>query len=89
MPSPMSATQPYTSSTPIESRRERKLAAGETPTAEDRPWDAAVQRKYDGFIEAERGYVSEGRWEQFPQGSRLFVGTSDNAKREVCSQIHY
>ena len=41
---------------------------------EDRPWDAEVQRKYDHFIEEERKYVSEGRWEQFPQGSRLFVG---------------
>jgi len=71
---PTSATQPFAANTPIESRRERAIAAGQTPTAEDRPWDASVQRKYDGFIEAERGYVSEGRWEQFPQGSRLFVG---------------
>lgn len=72
---PLSA-QFSTSSTPIESRRETKLAAGEVPNAEDRPWDAQVQQKYDRFIEEERKYVSEGRWEQFPQGSRLFVGTS-------------
>lgn len=46
--------------------------AGRRP--EDRPWDAEVQRKYDRFLEEERRYVAEGRWEQFPQGSRLFVG---------------
>lgn len=61
--------------TPIESRRERKLAAGEVPAPEDRPWNADIQAKYDRFIETERHYVSEGRWEQFPFGSRLFVGT--------------
>lgn len=44
---------------------------------EDRPWDAGVQRKYDNFIEEERKYVSEGRWEQFPNGARLFVGKSN------------
>ena len=48
--------------------------AGRRP--EDRPWDAEVQRKYDRFLEEERRYVAEGRWEQFPQGSRLFVGKS-------------
>ncbi|KAK3117137.1 nuclear polyadenylated RNA-binding protein 3 [Teratosphaeriaceae sp. CCFEE 6253] len=72
---PPSTTYPVTGSTPIESRREHKLAAGEVPTAEDRPWDAETQAKYDNFIETERGFVSEGRWEQFPMGSRLFVGT--------------
>ena len=43
---------------------------------EDRSWDAEVQRKYDDFVEEEKRYVAEGRWEQFPQGSRLFVGAS-------------
>ncbi|KAK5734364.1 nuclear polyadenylated RNA-binding protein 3 [Elasticomyces elasticus] len=70
-----STTNSVASGTPIESRREYKLAAGEVPTAEDRPWDAETQAKYDHFIETERHYVSEGRWEQFPMGSRLFVGT--------------
>lgn len=65
---------PSNISTPIESRRERTLREGEQPRPEDRPWDAEVQEKYDRFIEEERRYVSEGKWEQFPQGSRLFVG---------------
>jgi nuclear polyadenylated RNA-binding protein 3 len=75
IPTPTSAKAHNSAdATPIESRRESKLNAGVTPTAEERPWDASIQAKYDRFIEAERGYVSEGRWEQFPQGSRLFVG---------------
>ena len=63
-------------STPVESRREWKAREGEQSRHEDRPWDAEVQRKYDRFIEEERTYVSEGRWEQFPNGARLFVGKS-------------
>lgn len=63
-----------TSSTPIESRREFKIAAGETPTMDDQPWTADIQRKYDHFMEEERRYVNEARWDQFPNGSRLFVG---------------
>ena len=80
-------SQSYSSSmtTPnTESRRENPIEHGRH---EDRPWDAEVQRKYDRFIEDERRYVSEGRWEQFPQGSRLFVGkssyTHDRSSREV------
>lgn len=63
-----------TSATPSDGRQDRQYREGEQPRPEDRPWDAEVQRKYDRFIEDERRYVSEGRWEQFPQGSRLFVG---------------
>ncbi|KAK5126237.1 hypothetical protein LTR85_010472 [Meristemomyces frigidus] len=82
---------PSMTNTPIESRRESKLAAGETPSADDRPWDASIQAKYDRFIEAERGYVSEGRWEQFPQGSRLFVGNLSSekvTKRDIFHVFH-
>jgi nuclear polyadenylated RNA-binding protein 3 len=50
------------------------VRSGEQRRPEDRQWDAEVQRKYDRFIEEERKYVSEGRWEQFPNGARLFVG---------------
>ncbi|TKA24232.1 hypothetical protein B0A50_05996 [Salinomyces thailandicus] len=79
------------SNTPIESRRESKLAAGEIPSPEDRPWNAEVQAKYDRFIESERAYVSEGRWEQFPSGSRLFVGNLSSekvTKRDIFHVFH-
>lgn len=70
------AQYPPQTEVPMDGQREM------TPrNPEDRPWDAEVQRKYDHFIEEERKYVSEGRWEQFPQGSRLFVGKYSAAAR--------
>jgi hypothetical protein len=60
--------------TPIESRREYKLAVGETLTVDDQPWTPDTQRKYDYFLDEERRYVNEAKWDQFPAGSRLFVG---------------
>lgn len=41
---------------------------------EDVPWGPEVQRKYDDFLHNERIYVTEGLWDRFPMGSRLFVG---------------
>lgn len=43
-------------------------------TDEDTPWSREVQRKYDQFLHEERVYVTEGLWDRFPIGSRLFVG---------------
>lgn len=87
----LSALQyPSAGNSQMESKRETKLREGEQVRHADRPWEAEVQRKYDHFIEEERKYVSEGRWEQFPQGSRLFVGKccpddgSQSAPQSVC-----
>lgn len=41
---------------------------------EDIRWGPDIQDKYDGFLNAERNYVTEGVWDRFPPGSRLFVG---------------
>lgn len=41
---------------------------------EDTPWGPEVQKKYDEFLHDERIYVTEGLWDRFPPGSRLFVG---------------
>jgi hypothetical protein len=38
------------------------------------PWGPEVQKKYDEFLQDERTYVTEGLWDRFPHGSRLFVG---------------
>ena len=38
------------------------------------PWGADVQKKYDKFLHDERIYVTEGLWDRFPHGSRLFIG---------------
>lgn len=56
--------------------RVNSVVPEESPLAgtEDRPWTADTQRKYDYFVNEERRYVNEARWDQFPSGSRLFVG---------------
>lgn len=41
---------------------------------DDAPWAPDVQKKYDAFLHDERIYVTEGLWDRFPVGSRLFVG---------------
>lgn len=33
-----------------------------------------IERQYEEFLHDEEIYVSEGTWDKFPQGSRLFVG---------------
>lgn len=38
------------------------------------PGRADAERSYDQFLQDEAIYVSEGTWDRFPQGSRLFVG---------------
>lgn len=43
---------------------------------DDSPWGPEVQKKYDEFLHDERIYVTEGLWDRFPMGSRLFVGSS-------------
>jgi hypothetical protein len=45
-----------------------------TRSDEDTPWGPEVQKKYDEFLRDERVYVTEGLWDRFPYGSRLFVG---------------
>lgn len=41
---------------------------------DEAPWAPEVQKKYDEFLQDERVYVTEGLWDRFPLGSRLFVG---------------
>ncbi|KAI9670188.1 MAG: hypothetical protein M1831_006400 [Alyxoria varia] len=47
---------------------------------EDIPWGSEVQKLYDEFLEAERKYVLEGKWDRFPLGSRLFIGNLPTEK---------
>ena len=46
----------------------------ETPDDEDQRWPPEVNRRYEEFLEQERRFVTEGQWDQFPMGSRLFIG---------------
>jgi hypothetical protein len=46
----------------------------ETPDDEDIRWPPEVNKRYEEFLDQERKYVTEGQWDQFPMGSRLFIG---------------
>jgi hypothetical protein len=56
-------------------RLDKLITRGGKPLSdEDQPWGPEVQKKYDEFLHDERMYVTEGLWDRFPVGSRLFVG---------------
>ncbi|KAL2854333.1 hypothetical protein BJY01DRAFT_231920 [Aspergillus pseudoustus] len=62
-----------------------------TRSDEDTPWGPDVQKKYDEFLRDERVYVTEGLWDRFPYGSRLFVGnlpTERVTKRDLFHIFH-
>ena len=59
--------------------RADKQSGRKPKSDEDTPWGPEVQRKYDEFLHDERIYVTEGLWDRFPYGSRLFVG------QHICS----
>jgi hypothetical protein len=43
-------------------------------TGDDGPFPPELERPYEEFLHDERINVSEGNWEKFPEGSRLFIG---------------
>ena len=55
-------------------------------------WSADVERIWQEFLQAEAIYVSDGTWDRFPQGSRLFVGnlfTEKTNKRDLFFVFHH
>lgn len=53
--------------------------------------DAEYQRMWDQFMADERQYMSEAKWDRFPEGSRIFIGnlSSDKvSKRDVFDIFH-
>jgi hypothetical protein len=62
------------SQTPKKSRTDKPAVRPGKGADDDSPWGPEVQKKYDEFLHDERIYVTEGLWDRFPMGSRLFVG---------------
>jgi len=52
------------------------------------PWGSEIQKKYDDFLRDERVYVTEGLWDRFPPGSRLFIGKSRSAYNHLTARKH-
>jgi nuclear polyadenylated RNA-binding protein 3 len=55
----------------------RSSERGDSVDDPDAPWGPATQKLYDDFLADERMYVTEGLWDRFPAGSRLFIGMPD------------
>lgn len=60
----------------VQGRNGERSAVSADEGEDDVPWDQEVARKYAEFLRDEAVYVTEGLWDRFPQGSRLFVGMS-------------
>ncbi|KAF1844068.1 uncharacterized protein K460DRAFT_289229 [Cucurbitaria berberidis CBS 394.84] len=71
---------------------QRQLAQrSETPDDEDIRWPPEINRKYEEFLDQERKFVTEGQWDQFPMGSRLFIGnlpTEKVTKRDIFHRFY-
>lgn len=63
-----------------------KLAVALEGEDDEVPWDAEAERKYAQFLREEAIYVSEGLWDRFPPGSRLFVGIGSIS---IMNIMHY
>ena len=67
-------SQESLSQTPKKGRIDKTAVRPGKAADDDSPWGPEVQKKYDEFLHDERIYVTEGLWDRFPIGSRLFVG---------------
>lgn len=73
-------------STPGYGQRQSVDHRSETPDDEDARWPPEINRIYEDFLEDERKFVTDGQWDQFPMGSRLFIGnlpTEKVTKRDI------
>lgn len=58
---------------------------------DNRPFTAEEEEAYDRFLSDERDYVTQGQWDRFPAGSRLFIGnlpTEKVTKRDLFRTFH-
>ncbi|KAG6011045.1 hypothetical protein E4U21_000076 [Claviceps maximensis] len=66
-------------------------AQSTTGYSSDQGHDVEYQRQWDQFMADERQYMSEAKWDRFPDGSRIFIGnlSSDKvSKRDVFDLFH-
>ncbi|KAG9230319.1 hypothetical protein BJ875DRAFT_385419 [Amylocarpus encephaloides] len=79
---PISNPSPITPSYPqgLGPNGQVKVDPNDDFDGEDARWGPDVQAQYDDFLVAERMYVTEGLWDRFPVGSRLFIGNLPSEK---------
>ncbi|KAF2501007.1 hypothetical protein BU16DRAFT_522065 [Lophium mytilinum] len=91
---PMSATQSNQSPNTSNSRRGDSIDQRQDLDLlddEDAKWPPAINKIYDEFLDQERKFVTDGQWDQFPLGSRLFIGnlpTEKVTKRDIFHRFY-
>jgi hypothetical protein len=56
---------------------------------EDAPFPPDVERQFDEFLHDERVNVTEGNWDKFPDGSRLFIGKFEHFQLFAQSKLDF
>ncbi|KAF2018377.1 hypothetical protein BU24DRAFT_169593 [Aaosphaeria arxii CBS 175.79] len=91
------STEPHAASrlspsTPGYGRQSVDNNAGEEKAGdEDSRWPPEINKLYEDFLNSERKYVTDGQWDQFPNGSRLFIGnlpTEKVTKRDIFHRFY-
>jgi nuclear polyadenylated RNA-binding protein 3 len=54
----------------------KPAAAPKSPPSDDeeQAFTTDEEEEYSQFLNDERDYVTQGQWDRFPSGSRLFIG---------------
>jgi hypothetical protein len=71
---PLSQGAVQSPTTPAGNGQHQPPRGSGTPDDEDARWPPEVNKRYEDFLDQERKFVTEGQWDQFPMGSRLFIG---------------
>ncbi|KNG47624.1 rna-binding protein [Stemphylium lycopersici] len=86
-----SAMSSQSPTAPGQAQQQQQIERSETPDDEDQRWPPEVNRRYEEFLDQERKFVTEGQWDQFPMGSRLFIGnlpTEKVTKRDIFHRFY-
>lgn len=91
-PGASASAAPATQSSNVSGQPPRQSARrSTTPDDEDARWPPEINKLYEDFLKQERDFVTEGQWDQFPAGSRLFIGnlpTEKVTKRDIFHRFH-
>ncbi|KAI0160146.1 hypothetical protein GGR57DRAFT_408402 [Xylariaceae sp. FL1272] len=84
----MNTLEPHSSATvvPVPSLSPEYAYHATTTSQHQMNSPSAQKQRWENFLQDERKYVSEAKWDRFPDGSRIFVGNLSServSKREV------
>lgn len=72
---PGTSQPPNQSATPSFASYPNAFPPGTAPQQAPGQTENGLQQTYDEFLADERRHMAEAKWERFPEGSRIFIGT--------------